>query len=229
MTDRAFHQSRLAHYDFLTALLMEIPSRETLALIFERDRVAGEAYPHASLKEGWEIIDAFLDERGSDSAVQEEVAQEFTNLFISLGGGQVLPFESKYIDGKLMDRSLARLRRFLKEVGLAKAPKLIEPEDSLAVELDIMRHLIENGLKETNGHDDRWLEYQEAFLNNHLLCWGLDFFKDLEKAPSAKFYRGVAKVGYGFLFLERETYGHLGLETKKTRGEEIYEKRKKKF
>ncbi len=229
MTDTAFHQSRLGYYDFLAALLMEIPSRETLALISQRERLPGDAYPHASLKEGWEIIDAFLDDRRGDSEVQKAVAQEFTELFLSLGGGQVLPFESKYIDGKLMDRSLARLRRFMKEIGLAKAPKLYEPEDSLAVELDIMRHLIANGLKETNGHHDRWLAYQEAFLNNHLLCWAIDFFKDLEKAPSAKFYRGVAKVGYGFLFLERETYGHLGLETKKTRGEEIYEKRKKKF
>jgi TorA maturation chaperone TorD len=225
--EASFNQSRLAYYDFLAAVMMERPSIRTLEAICNRERVNTETYPNDYLKEGWQIIDSFLDEKEVNDLLLEEVTQEFTEIFLALGGGQVLPYESKYIDGKLMDRSLVHLRHFLKEIGLVRTKLLREPEDNLAVELDIMRHLIKKSLDDNkNGH---WLECQELFLNDHLLCWGLDIFRDLEMAPSAKFYKGIAKIGYGFLLLEKESFGKLDLETKKTRGGEIYEKRKKRF
>lgn len=227
MKEETLHQNRLAYYDFLVATLAGAPAMETLAAISQRQRLPVETYPHESLRKGWRIIDGFLDEKGVTDRSQKEVAQEFTDIFWSPGGGQVLAFESKYVDGKLMDRSLVQLRSFLGEVGLTNMDSLNEPEDSLAVELDIMRFFVRQSL--LNNSNGYWHEYQMLFLNQHLLRWGLDFFKDLGKAPSARFYKGVAEIGYGFLFLEKETYGNLYLESRKTRGEEIYEKRRKKF
>ncbi len=72
-----------------------------------------------------------------------DIEAEYERLFIDPFEGPHLPLEaSYYLDGKAFGPSLARLRAFLTEVGLAKAERVAEPEDHLALLLAFMEALI---------------------------------------------------------------------------------------
>ena len=76
-------------------------------------------------------------------ASPEEVEAEHEHLFIDPFEGPQIPLEaSYYLDGKAFGPSLARLRAFLDEVGLARAEGVAEPEDHLALLLSFMEALI---------------------------------------------------------------------------------------
>jgi TorA maturation chaperone TorD len=47
---------------------------------------------------------------------------------------------------------------------------------------------------------------QARFFERHLKPWAARMFADLEMSPSAKFYRGVGRVGRVFVELEAEAF-----------------------
>ena len=59
----------------------------------------------------------------------ERVEQEFFDLFIGVGRGELLPYGSYYLTGFLHERPLARLREDLARFGIDRAEGVAEPED----------------------------------------------------------------------------------------------------
>jgi TorA maturation chaperone TorD len=210
--DRDLLAFRQGYYDLFVSLLWrEPPGLLVTALaggIGERTGAARNV--HSLLAEGWEEIRRFLE---AGEGVPEAVADEYTRLLIGPHHPQVYLYESYYLTGRLLDRPLAVIRGFLREIGIEREEGSGEPEDFLPFELEVMRRLIarQAAARDPDG-EARWLDSQDAFLKRHLLVWGPAAARDLAEARGAVFYRGVGKLLQGFLELELELFGRWGAE-----------------
>ena len=128
--------------------------------------------------------------RGRDLALLE---QEYNNLFIGVGKGEVVPYGSWYLTGFLMEQPLSDLRDDLRALGFERSDDTREPEDHAAAILEVFSVMIS---------DASSLPPQQVFFETHMQPWLERFFADLGKARSADFYRSVAQFGAAFLKLE---------------------------
>ena len=127
---------------------------------------------------------------------------EFHDLFIGIGRGELVPYGSWYRTGFLMDRPLVALRRDLDLLGFERDPDVREPEDHVAALAEVMALLADPA----EGQDEHT---QRLFFSEHIDSWMPHFFADLQQAKSADFYRAVGRVGAAFVEFER---GWLGAE-----------------
>ncbi|MDP6515709.1 MAG: molecular chaperone TorD family protein [Alphaproteobacteria bacterium] len=132
----------------------------------------------------------------------EAIGREYHDLFIGLVEGEVVPYASYYLTGFLHEKPLARLRRDMAGLGVARAGAVAEPEDSIAGLCDIMGGLITGTFGEAAP-----LTVQKTFFDDHLAPWAPRFFADLEAADSADFYRPVGALGRQFMALETTAFG----------------------
>jgi TorA maturation chaperone TorD len=128
--------------------------------------------------------------RGRDLALLE---QEYNNLFIGVGKGEIVPYGSWYLTGFLMEQPLSDLRDDLRALGFERNDDTREPEDHAAAIFEVFSVMIS---------DISSLSQQQVFFKTHMQPWLERFFADLGKARSADFYRSVAQFGAAFLKLE---------------------------
>ena len=131
----------------------------------------------------------------------EAVAEEYHDLFIGVGGGELLPYGSYYLAGFTYEKPLAKLRIEMTRLGIVRADDMHEPEDHIASLLGIMGGLITGAYGEPAD-----LANQQAFFDVHVGSWAALFFRDLEAAPSADFYKPVGTVGRLFLDVEGQAF-----------------------
>ncbi len=177
-------RTRGDQYRFLASLLSAAPTDEMLRGIagLSGDRTAyGDAI--AALA------------RAADGVSAAEVEREFFELFVGVGRGELLPYASFYQTGFLNERPLAEVRADLSVLGVGRASTRFEPEDHLALLLEVMADMAQGRI--AAGPDQ-----QAAFFHRHLTPWAVQFFDDLAIAPSARFYRPVAEIGRLFLDIE---------------------------
>jgi TorA maturation chaperone TorD len=212
--DRELLSFRQSYYEVLAALFRKEPSGELLRQLASgiSERIQAARSLHPLLGAGWEDIERFVADTPPDR-LAENVAEEYVRLFIGPFSAAVNPYESFYFTGRLLDRPLADVRRFLKSTGIEKLEDYPEPEDFLAVELEVMRWLVAKQLAAPDPKDARqWLQLQADFLKEHLLVWGPACAKDVERADRANFYRSVAKLLQGFLALELSFFREWGID-----------------
>ena len=212
--DRELLSFRQSYYAVLAALFRKEPSGELLQQLAGEIGARAQAARnlHPLLGAGWEAIERFVADTPPDR-LSENVAEEYVQLFIGPLAAAVNPYESFYLTGRLLDRPLANVRTFLKSAGIEKLQEYPEPEDFLAVELEVMRWLIGKQMATADLNDERrWIKLQADFLKEHLLVWGPDCAQDIERAECAKFYRSAAKILQGFLALELNFFREWGLD-----------------
>ena len=129
----------------------------------------------------------------------ESLRDEYLALFIGLGRGEVVPYGSWYLTGFLMEQPLARLRGDLRELGIERQDGVREPEDHAAALCDVMALLI-------SGDEPAPVALQSQFFSRHMEPWLGRFFRDLQQAPSARFYRAVGQLGEQFLDVETQAF-----------------------
>ena len=209
--DRELVEFRHTYYSLFVRFWWREPPVEFITALQEdiTDRIDAAAAVHPLMGEGWQSIRRSLGERAP-----EEVAEEFTHLFLGPFGTQVNPYESYYLTGHLFKAPLVSLRGFLKRVGLEKREdEFAEPEDVLAFELEVMRWLIGKQMTAENPEEEtRWLRLQADFLKEHLLVWAPTCAEDIERADGANFYRGAALILRGFLEVERFLFREWGVD-----------------
>jgi TorA maturation chaperone TorD len=105
-----------------------------------------------------------------------------------VGRGELMPYGSWYLTGFLMEQPLARLRGELSELGFARRDGVKEPEDHAAALCDVMAMI-------STGEDAASLDVQTGFFSRHIAPWMGRFFRDMQQAPSARFYRAVGQLG----------------------------------
>jgi TorA maturation chaperone TorD len=165
------------------------------ALLESLRNVAPSPGDRSLLAASWELL-AVAATRGDPT----ELRHEYEALFIGLGRGEVVPYGSWYLTGFLMEQPLAQLRGDLKLLGIERQPGVCEPEDHAAALCDTMALLI-------GGDDPASLDQQHAFYARHLEPWMARFFRDLQKADSARFYRAVGQLGEQFIGVESAAFG----------------------
>ena len=176
---------RMGTWGLLATLLRREPDQAVL------DRVAAFAEMDGSGPE-LQVALASLGLAAASSS-PEAVSDEFHDLFIGIGRGELLPYGSWYQTGFLMERPLSLLREDLRRLGYAREEGNAEPEDHVAALCEVMALMIQ---------DQRPEAEQAAFYDRHVRDWMGRFFEDLGNAESAVFYRSVGRLGSAFLAIE---------------------------
>lgn len=172
-------------YTLLARLLRETPDSELLTLL---SRIETGQQPVRGLGLCWQLL-----KLSAEHARPEDIDDEFHNLFIGMGHGEVIPYGSWYQTGYLMDTPLARLRSDLVQLGIERRERVSEPEDHVAAVCEAMAILIDRGAA---------LDVQQRFFRTHMHGWLVRCFADIEQAASAHFYKAVGKLGQHFIELE---------------------------
>ncbi|GJD67483.1 TorD/DmsD family molecular chaperone [Methylobacterium gnaphalii] len=179
---------RARHYDLLAVLLGRAPDQDLLDLL-------------ALSPAGVGVLGRHVANLGVAAAEAPEatVEREFFALFVGVGRGEFLPYASYYLTGFLNERPLARVRKDLVALGLARDDDATEPEDHLPFLLEVMGGLASGRFEAPAG-------MQAQFFIRHIAPWAGRFFADLEQARSARFYRAVGGLGRAFIDVEAEAF-----------------------
>ncbi len=89
----------------------------------------------------------------------------------------MLPYASYYLTGFLHERPLARVREDFDRLGIARAEKVSEPEDHIAILCEVMAGL-------AGGAFEADFAEQAKFFERHLKPWAARLFADLELSKS---------------------------------------------
>ena len=177
-------------YSFLAGVLQREPSED---LINGYSNLNGD---ETNLGEAFSIL-SNLSKKISVS----DIRNEYQNLFIGVGRGELLPFGSFYITGFLHDKPLASIRRDLNAIGIQRGSEFKEPEDHIACLCEVMSGMI---LGEYGKYFS--VSEQRSFFKKHIQPWAEHFFTDLEGAKSAIFYSPVGTIGKFFMKIEEEAF-----------------------
>lgn len=202
-------------YNFLATVYAEPPTGCLL------DGLCGGAVEQAlaTVADGVRVEELAAWARGRDRrAVQQELALEYTRLFVGPSQGYVPPYESVHVDTRQAyyglngssqppDDRLARLlfgpstlavQQAYAAAGLAIAPDQGELPDHISLELQFMHHLCNREAEAWNQNNVNqaleWRQHQRFFLTRHLRVWVPGFCAQIQAATDHPFYQVVAAV-----------------------------------
>lgn len=181
---------RSASWSLLANLLGRAPDENVLDVL-SRIESGGDA-AESLLAGAWSML---RDAAGKSSPA--ELSDEYHELFIGIGRGELVPYGSWYLTGFLMEQPLAKLRVDLEALGFERQEGVKEPEDHAAALCDVMAMI-------SSGDNAVPLEQQSAFFERHISPWMGRFFRDMQEASAARFYRAVGSLGEQFIEVEKE-------------------------
>jgi len=188
-------RARSDFYALLGRLFQAPPDAKLLGAIAIADDipVGGDA----DLAHAWRgLIDA------ASVMDAEAVEDEYQNLFQGIGASEVSIYSAFHTGASSVDHPRIRLRADLHALQLAKPESLTEPDDHFCVLFEAMRVLSAGGA----GRASAPLPEQKRFFETHLEPGVGKFFRAVEAAASANFYRKVAALGAAFIALEAESF-----------------------
>jgi len=183
-------RARAGMYGLMARLLSTFPNADSLKEISE--------FPTDDTPIGSALAD--LAKIAGHTSV-DDVEQEYNDLFIGVAEGELIPFASHYLTGFLNEKPLSDVRDDLNRLGIERVDEIKEPEDHIAFLFDVMVGLITKQFG-----DDCTVDEEQAFFEKHIAPWAEQFFSDLEKAKSAKFYAPVGTLGLRFLDVETKGF-----------------------
>ena len=181
--------ARAELYVLLGTLLAGPPDEAILEMLLEIDAGESDATPMTAI---WQSL-----QMAARETAPEQLGEEYFNLFIGLGRGELVPYGSWYVHGLLMEKLLASLRDELATLGFGRRDGVSEPEDHVAALCETMGMII---------CDSELSLRQAAFFETYLDSWMGRFFVDLEEAETAVFYKTVGRLGQQFLDVERQYF-----------------------
>jgi len=187
--DDEMQQMRAGVYELLGRLFAGEPDESLLQVLRDIGEVDVSEGPIAM---GWELM-----KQSSLKAELADAQQEYLDLFIGVGRGELVPFGSWYLTGFLMEKPVATLRGDLARLGIERQSGVAESEDHVAALCDAMALIIREG-------KGLALSEQQAFFMAHIEPWIERFFTDLQNAKKAKFYRSVGFFGASFFDFEKQ-------------------------
>ncbi|WP_394204247.1 molecular chaperone [Shewanella waksmanii] len=187
-------QLRADIYHLLAALLRSQPSAELLAFLQELEVDADD---DSEMTKAWLAL-----KLAAGQFTSEQLEDEYFNIFLGVGSGEILPYGSWFMTGSLMDKPLALLRQDLMQLGFEREEEVKEPEDHVAALCEVMGVLI----LEAPGYR------QLAFYQRHIGSWIERFCDTLAATPSAAFYATVAQLAKAFFEIEANEFEQLSLD-----------------
>ncbi len=177
-------------YSLLGALLAAPPGAALLETLSEIDAEEGEA--SSLLAAAWGML------KGAASRAEGDLLDdEYHELFIGVGRGELVPYGSWYLTGFLMEQPLAQLRSDLDALGLGRKKDVAEPEDHAAALCEAMSLIVACAAESDS-------QLQAEFFTRHIQPWMGRFFRDLQQAEAARFYRAVGQLGEQFIEVESQ-------------------------
>jgi TorA maturation chaperone TorD len=173
-------------YGLLGALLATPPRQKLFDLLASIDPPSTDG-----LGAAWSVL-----KRAAECADVEAVDDEYHDLFVGVGRGELIPYGSWYLTGFVMDKPLAVLRSDLAALGFERQDEVKEPEDHAAALLETMALV---AASPAHG-----IDVQRRFFDRHVATWMRTFFADLQSAGSARFYRAVGQFGDRFMVFEMQ-------------------------
>ena len=173
-------------YDFLASLLRKEPSDELIEKVCQLE---GDETPIGSAC----LTLAHLAKTIDNGLIRNE----YVEMFIGVGRGEILPFASYYLTGFLNDKPLANLRAEMSKIGIVRAEDVKEPEDHIASLFDIMSGLIRGQFGRAFSVDE-----QAKFFKKHIEPWAGLLMQDIEAAKTVVFFAPVGTIGKVFLEIE---------------------------
>lgn len=170
-------------YLVLSALFRSAPSEEMIEFLTSLEVEPSES----AMQKAW----IALQQAAKDSN-REALEDEYQELFIGIGRGEVMPFGSWHMTGAMMEKPLAEIRHDLELLGFERDENVKEPEDHIAALCEVMSML--------TGEEE---DLQQAVFNKHIAPWFSSFTQQLENAESADFYKPAAQLCEAFLTLEQ--------------------------
>lgn len=147
---------------------------------------------------------------GAEDDVLEELAVEYTALFLG-PGGHISPHESVYDEsgqGYLWGPQTVAVRRFVEMLGFRYDGQFGGMPDHISVELELMGELARReSVAWENGERDQaanCLKYQQEFMRDHLSTWVYTFCDKVVATAQLPFYREAASLLADFLRGEEE-------------------------
>ena len=183
-------QYRASAYSLIAALLRTTPDQQMLDRLGDLSQQESPEGDDLLLAMSTLALSAKLHTPSS-------IDEEFHNLFIGLGKGEVVPYGSWYLTGYLMEKPLSDLRDDLARLGYERNESVIEPEDHASALCEVISLMISEGTD---------LAVQNKFFQSHMTNWMSSFFADLSEAKSAIFYKAVGRFGAAFMALENEYF-----------------------
>ncbi|HDM8139117.1 TPA: molecular chaperone [Vibrio harveyi] len=170
-------------YLVLSALFRSAPSEDMIEFLTSLEVEPSES----AMQKAW----VALQQAAKDSN-REALEDEYQDLFIGIGRGEVMPFGSWHMTGAMMEKPLAEIRHDLELLGFERDENVKEPEDHIAALCEVMSML--------TGEEE---DLQQAVFNKHIAPWFNSFAQQLENAESANFYKPAAQLCEAFLTLEQ--------------------------
>ncbi|MFM2589961.1 molecular chaperone [Vibrio sp. TBV020] len=170
-------------YLLLSTLFRQKPSSELIEFLSELEVEQSES----AMQIAWKKV-----KQAAKESEAESLTDEYQDLFIGIGRGEVVPFASWHLTGSLMEKPLASIRHDLELLGLEREEQVKEPEDHFSAICEVMSVL-------TNEEE----ELQQVFFNKHLGTWFSSLTKQMNGAESANFYLAVAELTEAFMTLEQ--------------------------
>ncbi|MCG9582557.1 molecular chaperone [Vibrio tubiashii] len=183
-------------YLLLSSLYRQQPSTELIAFLSQLETEQAES----AMQLAWHKVKSAAIESS-----QEQLEDEYQELFIGIGRGEVVPFASWHLTGSLMEKPLASIRHDLGLLGLEREEQVKEPEDHFSALCEVMSVLT-----------DEEEELQQVFFNKHLGTWFSSLVKQVKEAKNASFYLAVAELTNAFMTLEQVRFS-ANLQNSKTK------------
>lgn len=182
---------------------------------------------------GMGLLASYLRRAGFDA--RTDLAVDYAQVFLGIGskdGQAAHPFESVYTSPEhlMMQEAHDAMTSLLRSKNLERRPRgaggaeylaralgaNTEPVDHVALELDYMGWLIEEGFEAVRSglsqEATASVREQHAFLREHLLNWVPALCEDVEKRTATDFYRGVARMAVAYLTSDDELLEELSRE-----------------
>jgi TorA maturation chaperone TorD len=130
----------------------------------------------------------------------EELAIEYTRLFIGPKNPPAVPYASFYLSESraLMTDETIAVRQAYLDAGMEVKKLHSIPDDHIGTELEFLFYLTE---KITELHEaglgsesSRLYEMRESFLRNHCVLWFPELAKKIQDNTDSAFYRGAAQL-----------------------------------
>jgi len=180
-------QYRASAYSVIAALLRSVPTDDVVQHV--------AAFSKVAVDEDDLLLSMSTLGLAAESTDPQAIDDEYHELFVGLGRGELVPYGSWYLTGYLMEQPLSVLRDDLAQLGFQRDESVVEPEDHVAALCEVMTLLIQ---------DEVALGLQSKFFEKHISPWMGRFFNDLSEANSAVFYRAVGRFGTAFINLEKQ-------------------------
>lgn len=181
-------------YLLIASLIRQQPNAELLSWLSELETSDSQD----EMSKAWSML-----KQSAKTNSAEQISDEYQNLFIGIGRGEVVPFASWHLTGSLMEKPLAAIRQDLLKLGFERNEHTKEPEDHIAALCEVMAMLNESPL-----------ETQREFFNAHIAAWQHKIIDQIESAKSAQFYLSVASLMKAFFNYEQVSFVEAPVSTK---------------